>query len=210
MGMVVTVASSKGANALAQPGSASAEPTAAQALRSFRALKDGGPLEVNVLTSSLAAILTLLRWGAIAIGLGWAATQASSGNVRVVGTLAVTIFVATFRTVIPLRTDTSSRSALLWACADVLVLGVGLGLSAGLSSPFVGCIMVAVAVVAFGWGLPFGVMASVLAFAASGLSKIYFTDGSIAFSPLAVLALVTAALFPGIYHISLADAELSL
>jgi signal transduction histidine kinase len=90
---------------------------------------------------------------------------------------------------------------------DVVVLGLGLGISAGLNSPFVGCIMVAVAVVAFGWGLPFGAMASALAFASAGVSTVYFTDDGIGFSPLAVLALVTAALFPGIYHINLTDAE---
>ncbi|MFW2381666.1 MAG: sensor histidine kinase, partial [Acidimicrobiales bacterium] len=134
-------------------------------------------------------------------------TQASGGNVRVVGTLAVAIFVATFRTIIPLRTNTSSRSALFFALGDVVVLGLGLGISAGLNSPFVGCIMVAVAVVAFGWGLPFGALASVLAFVSAGVSTVYFTDDGIGFSPLAVLALVCAALFPGIYHINLTDAE---
>ncbi len=173
----------------------------------MRALKGGGSVEVNVLTASLAAILTLLRWGAIAIGLGWAATQASGGNVRVVATLAVAIFVATFRTVIPLRTDSPSRSALIFAMGDVVVLGLGLGISTGLNSPFVGCIMVAVAVVAFGWGLPFGALASILAFASAGVSTVYFTDDGFGFSPLAVLALVCAALFPGIYHINLTDAE---
>jgi signal transduction histidine kinase len=197
---VVSVATTKAA-------SASEQPTPGEVLKSLRALKGGGSVEINVLTASLAAILTLLRWGAIAIGLGWAATQASSGNVRVVATLAVAIFVATFRTIIPLRTDASSRSALFFALGDVAVLGLGLGISAGLNSPFVGCIMVAVAVVAFGWGLPFGAMASTLAFASAGLSTLYFTDDGIGFSPLAVLALVTAALFPGIYHINLTDAE---
>jgi signal transduction histidine kinase len=127
--------------------------------------------------------------------------------VRVVGTLAVAIFVATFRTIIPLRTDASSRSALLFAIGDVVVLGLGLGISAGLNSPFVGCIMVAVAVVAFGWGLSFGAIASVLAFASAGISTVYFTDAGIGFSPLAVLALFCAALFPGIYHTNLTDAE---
>ncbi len=175
----------------------------------MRALKTGdGTVEVNVLTSSLAAVLTLLRWGAIAIGLGWAATQASEGRVGAVGTLAVAIFVATFRTVIPLRTDASSNSALIFACLDVAVLGAGLGISAGLNSPFVGCLMVAVAVVAFGWGLPAGAAASVIAFASTGVSSVYFTDAGLGFSPLAVLALVCAALFPGIYHINLSDAEL--
>lgn len=176
-------------------------------MKSLRALKGGGSVEINLLTASLAAILTLLRWGAIAIGLGWAATQASGGNVQVVGTLAVAIFVATFRTIIPLRTDASSRSALIFALGDVAVLGLGLGISAGLDSPFVGCIMVAVAVVAFGWGLPFGALAAGLAFASAGVSTVYFTDDGFGFSPLAVLALVTAALFPGIYHINLTEAE---
>ncbi|NNE94699.1 MAG: sensor histidine kinase [Acidimicrobiales bacterium] len=193
--------------ATTKSASATDQPTPGEVLRSLRALKEGGSVEVNVLTASLAAILTLLRWGAIAIGLGWAATQASGGNVRVVATLAVAIFVATFRTVIPLRTDSPSRSALIFAMGDVVVLGLGLGISTGLNSPFVGCIMVSVAVVAFGWGLPFGALASILAFASAGVSTVYFTDDGFGFSPLAVLALVCAALFPGIYHINLTDAE---
>ncbi len=62
---------------------ASDQPSARQVLASLRALKlSSSALEVNVLTASLTAIMTLLRWGAIAIGLGWAATQASGGNVQ--------------------------------------------------------------------------------------------------------------------------------
>lgn len=197
----VTAATTKRAEAPEQP-------TPGQVLRSLRAIKGGSSaLEINVFTQSLTAIITLLRWGAIAIGLGWAATQASSGNVSVVITLAIAIFMATFRTVIPLRTVATSGSHLAFAMVDVAILGAGLGISAGLDSPFVGCVMVAVAVVAFGWGLPFGVLASVIAFLSASLSTAYFTDDSFASSPLAVLALVCAALFPGIYHINLTDAE---
>jgi signal transduction histidine kinase len=156
---------------------------------------------------SLTAVLAACRWGAVMLGLAWAASQAASGDLPVVGTLSVAVFLASWRTFRPIRLGDPRQSQIGVAIIDVAILSAAVGWSDGLASPFVGCILVAVAVVSFGWGLRFGLSAAATALVtASAVASII--DGSFsAPSPLAVLAIGGAALFPGVAQYRLLHME---
>ncbi len=181
-------------------------PTSASDLfLALRALRNGGlddaarALELGpAVAGSLAAILAALRWGAVMVGLAWAAPAAASGDLDGVITLTVAIFLASWRTVRPIRVGDRSPLQRTFGFTDVAVLSIALGASEGLTSPFVGCLLVAVALVAFGWGLSDGMWA-----ATAGLATVVGTmtviEGTLSTpSPLGVIALGGAAIFPGI------------
>jgi signal transduction histidine kinase len=155
----------------------------------------------------LVAIIGVMRWGAIMIGLPFAAQQAASGAVAVVLTLAIAIFLTSWRTVSPLRLGDSSKTARFTALFDVAVLSAALGLQDGFGNPMVGASLLAVAVVAFGWGLPLGTLAAAVALGAT-TSVFYFGgDNFEAPSSLAVFTLFGAAILPGMVLERLLDVE---
>ncbi len=190
-------------------------PTSASDLfLALRALRHGGlddaarALELGpAVAGSLAAILAALRWGAVMVGLAWAAPAAASGDLDGVITLTVAIFLASWRTVRPIRLGDHSPLQRTVGFTDVALLSIALGASQGLTSPFVGCLLVAVALVAFGWGLSDGMWA-----ATAGLATVVGTmtviEGTLTTpSPLGVIALAGAAIFPGIAQQRLLQVE---
>ncbi len=132
------------------------------------------------------------------VGLAWAATGAASGDIAIVVTLTIAIFLASWRTVRPIRLGDRGAVQRTVGMTDVALLAGAVGASEGLSSPFIGCVLVAVAIVAFGWGLQEGMLAATIA-----LGVVMVTSGLVegAFSTpsaLGVIALGGAAIFPGI------------
>ena len=123
------------------------------------------PLGVRTaLTPAIAA----LRWAAIAYGLVFAAPQAVRGDYAPVVTLAVCLFVTTWRTVLPLRLASATWTDRAMALADTAVVGVAVGYGGGLDSPFIFCLLATVVVVGFGWGaVPGGAALAVAAAAAT-------------------------------------------
>lgn len=183
------------------------------------ALQDGGfddsdrALELSpTVAGSLAAVLASMRWGAVMIGLAWAAPRlAGSGEFSVVITLTAAIFLASWRTVRPLKLGAGGAGQQTFALADVAILSAAVGVDTGLASPFVGCVLVAVAIVAFGWGLRLGLWAAVTALVISSVVPILTASvGAGSFtapSPLGVMALGAAAVFPGIAQFRLLHME---
>ena len=190
-------------------------PSGSDVLFALRALSNGGfddstrALELGpAVASSLAAILAALRWGAVMVGIAWSAQQlATSGDLGVVATLTTVIFLASWRTVRPLRLGASSASQQTFAISDVAILAGAVGLNSGLASPFVGSVLVAVAVVAFGWGLRLGLWAAATALVISTVIPILTAVDFIAPSPLGVMALAAAAVFPGVAQVRLLQME---
>jgi len=183
-------------------------------LYALRALRSGGfddagrALELGpVVAGSLSAVLVACRWGAVMIGLAWAASQAASGDLAVVATLTVAVFLASWRTFRPLKLGDASQAQIGFALSDVAILSAAIGWSDGLASPFVGCVLVAVAIVGFGWGLRYGLSAAATALiVASAVGTV--TNGAFdAPSPLAVLAVSAAAVFPGVAQYRLLHME---
>lgn len=133
------------------------------------------------------------------VGLAWAATAAADGDLAIVITLTICIFLASWRTVRPLRIGDRDRFQRLVSFTDVAILAAATGASEGLTSPFVGCVLVAVAIVAFGWGLHDGMWAATVGLgAAVAVSSLVEGTALVVPSPLGVIALGAAAIFPGV------------
>ncbi|MEM8926196.1 MAG: histidine kinase [Actinomycetota bacterium] len=160
-------------------------------------------------TASLTAVLAALRWGAVMIGLAWAATLAANGDGAVVVTLSIAIFLTSWRTITPIRFGELGLLPLLRALGDVCILAFAIGLSGGLSSPFVGTLFVAMAVAGFGWGLSIGLLSGVLAIPITMLAAGLTPGGTFEYpAPLALTALAGVAIVPGVALDRLSDIEL--
>ena len=199
---------------LERSDTSSGSPSAGEVMLALRALRHGGfddasrALELGpIVAASLAALLVAMRWGAVMVGLAFAASRANTGDLRVVITLAVTIFLASWRTVRPIRLGDRSRLQGALSLSDVGILAAATGVSEGLNSPFVGCVLVAVAIVAFGWGLNRGLLAAVVGLVGATAMSLATDSGSLGLDPLAVTALAAAAIFPGIAQFRLLDLE---
>ncbi len=147
--------------------------------------------------SSSVPVLVALRWGAVLTGLAWATPRAAEGDMRVVFTLAVAAFLASWRTVRPIQLGTAGRAQPILSLLDVIAIAAAAGVSDGLASPFVGCVLVAVVVSGFGWGIPLGIAAGFSALAASTITTLLNGATVNPLSPLGITALVIAALVPG-------------
>ena len=168
------------------------------------------------ITNSLIAVLAALRWGAVMIGLAWAANRAAQGNIQVVVTLSVAIFITSWRTIAPIRFGEPGPLPLLKALGDVAGLALAIGVSdLGLGSAFIGSLFVAIAVVGFGWGTGAGLAATLVAVVLSIISGVTFTDAGLPWTdggiplpgPVAVTGLVGVALVPGFIRERLVDIE---
>jgi signal transduction histidine kinase len=190
-------------------------PSAGDVLRALRSLRNGQVDESNLSTTdvqtavatSLSALMVGLRWGAALVGLAWAATEVNDGNVRSAITLSIVVFLASWRTVRPLRLGDSSALQASFALADVAILAGATGVSEGLNSPFVGCVLVAVAIVSFGWGLRLGLIGAGVGLFTASMVSIFSLGGGAVPGALAVASLAGAAVFPGVAQSRLLELE---
>ncbi|MCP3990878.1 MAG: sensor histidine kinase [Actinomycetia bacterium] len=159
------------------------------------------------LNASLAAVLAALRWGAVMIGLAFATSWAGDGDIKVVVTLSVAIFITSWRTIVPIRFGEPGLLPLLKAMGDVTALAIAIGFSQGLSSPFVGSLFVAIAIAGFGWGMSVGIMSGVISVMLSPIPSIMLSEGLNYPGPLAVTALAGVAIVPGLVLDRLVDIE---
>lgn len=166
-------------------------------------LLDLGP----AVAGSLAGVLAALRWGAFMVGLAWTATDASSGNLSVVITLTIAIFLSSWRTLRPLRLGDRKGGQLWFALSDVAILSAAAGFNEGLTSAFIGCVFVSVAVVAFGWGLYEGMWAATISLAITVGAALLATGDLTMPGALGVIALAGSAIFPGLAHERLLQME---
>ena len=171
----------------------------------FRAIRSGGfddagrAVELSrAVAGSMAAVLSACRWGAAMIGLAWAAPTAAAGDLSLVATLAVAVFLASWRTFRPIRLGDSSQLQTAIALNDVAILSAAIGWSQGLTNPFVGCVLVAIAVASFGWGLRVGIGAATTALVVTIAVDTIVQGAVSAPSPLGVLAIIAASIFPGV------------
>ncbi|MEM9652605.1 MAG: histidine kinase [Actinomycetota bacterium] len=159
-------------------------------------------------SASLSAILGALRWGAVMIGLVFAASRAAEGDRRIVITVALAIFLTSLRTMSPLKLGDRSKASMAAALGDVALLSVAIGFRDGFGNPLVGTLFVAVAVAAFGWGLQLGAISALLAIVLTTGTYYYFGgDSFIAPSALAITGLAGSAMIPGVVLERLLESE---
>jgi signal transduction histidine kinase len=134
-----------------------------EAVAALRALPFGGLDDATrsfalppAVRASVSPAIATLRWGAVGFGMAFAAPDAFSGSYAAVATVAICIFVTTWRTVIPIRLASARLQDRVVAFTDVAVLGFAVGVDGGLESPFIFSLMAAMVVVAFGWGYQAG------------------------------------------------------
>ena len=180
----------------------------------FRAIRSGGfddagrAVELSpAVAESMTTVLSACRWGAVMIGLAWAAPTAAAGDLPLVATLAVAVFLASWRTFRPIRLGEASQLQTAIAINDVAILSAAIGWSDGLTNPFVGCVLVAIAVASFGWGLRVGIGAATTALVVTIAVDTIVNGALSAPSPLGVLAVVAAAIFPGVGQYRLLQLE---
>ncbi|MFN3217393.1 MAG: histidine kinase [Acidimicrobiales bacterium] len=158
----------------------------------------------------LAPLVAALRWCAVVLGTALAAPDAVDGSVGLVVTTSICLYLTTWRTLRPLRLGAREQSAQIAAVSDAVLLGVAIGMSGGLVSAFVACLIVAAGVASFGWGLRRGAIAAaagVVATVVVGAATGHDLGLASASGWLVLVLMVTALLAASVARTRLADAE---
>jgi signal transduction histidine kinase len=158
----------------------------------------------------LAPLVAALRWCAVVLGTALAAPDAVDGSVGLVVTTSICLYLTTWRTLRPLRLGARERSAEIAAISDAVLLGVAIGMSGGLVSAFVACLIVAAGVASFGWGLRRGAVAAtagVVSTVVVGAAAGHDLGLASASGWLVLVLMVTALLAASVARTRLADAE---
>lgn len=160
--------------------------------------------------ATLLPLIAALRWSALVLGLALGGPDAADGDLSLVITTAMCLFLTVWRTMRPIRlaaTDALNRAL---SIGDGVILGVAVGIGAGFTSPFVFCIVACAGVAAFGWGMAYGIAA----LSASLLAMIVtaaLTDGEVNLDItggwLTLLAAVLLVVVLGLFRVRLVDAE---
>ncbi|MCB1283600.1 MAG: GAF domain-containing sensor histidine kinase [Microthrixaceae bacterium] len=124
--------------------------------------------------AALPPAITAARWAAIAYGMIFGAQQAFGGSYSVVVSLTVCLFLTSWRSIIPTQLGAPDRGAQIVALIDVAIFGLGVGISAGPTSPFIFCFLVALAVPALGWGYRLGALGWCLGWTVTLMSTMAF------------------------------------
>ena len=137
-----------------------------QAVAALRALPFGGIDDATrnfalppSIRSGVSPAIATLRWGAVGFGIVFAAPAAFQGSYIAVITVAVCVFITTWRTVIPIRLASTRFQDRFVAFGDVAIIGLAVGAGGGLESPFIFSLMAAMVVMSFGWGYLAGTIA---------------------------------------------------
>ncbi|MEI7887027.1 MAG: GAF domain-containing sensor histidine kinase [Actinomycetes bacterium] len=139
-----------------------------EAMAALRALPFGGLDEATrnfalppSIRAGVSPAIATLRWGAVGFGIVFAAPAAFRGSYVAVFTVAICVFITTWRTVIPIRLASTRFQDRFVAFADVVIIGLAVGAGGGLESPFIFSLMAAMVVMSFGWGYLAGAVALV-------------------------------------------------
>ncbi|MEZ5382522.1 MAG: GAF domain-containing sensor histidine kinase [Microthrixaceae bacterium] len=146
------------------------------------------------LRANLGPLTNSLRWGAVGFGLVYAVPQAVSGDLAVVVALSLTMFLTTWRTVIPLRLGNPSVGARVPAITDSMVFGLAVGISGGAGSNFVIALIAAILIASLGWGPTIGIASACVGWATVVVGMVATSD---ALTPMSSDELVPVAFMVG-------------
>ncbi|MFV2039076.1 MAG: GAF domain-containing sensor histidine kinase, partial [Acidimicrobiales bacterium] len=122
--------------------------------------------------SMLSPLIAALRWCAVVLGTVLAAPDYADGDVGLVLTTSIALYLTTWRTMRPLRLGSGDRSQWVMGITDAALLGAAIGVNDGLLSPFAFTLAVAAAVAGFGWGIRHGLAALGGGVFAMGISSV--------------------------------------
>ncbi len=109
--------------------------------------------------SMLSPLIAALRWSAVVLGTALTAPDAADGDVALVLTTSICLYLTTWRTMRPIQLGSENRSQWVMGLTDTALLGAAVGLNDGLLSPFAFSVAAAAAVAGFGWGARHGLAA---------------------------------------------------
>lgn len=189
----------------------------AQAVTALRALPFGGADDATLamrlppaVQATVSPVIAAVRWGAVMFGMVSAVSRANKGNLEVVATLAVVLFLTTWRTLRPIRLAATTPAGRLAPVIDAVVIGVAVGWSGSFTSPFIFCVLAAAVVAAFGWGLAGGAVSAVAGLGAMAAVAVLSGDGvrpAQAQGPVIVASCVLMVVLVGFARARLLDAE---
>jgi len=186
----------------AAPGAHTAprSPTLDEALVALRTLPYGGMDDASVslrlpaaVQATISPVISALRWSTAMFGTVYAAARAEGGEIWIVCTLAVVLFLTTWRTVRPLRLGSRRTLDRVLARTDGVLVGAAVGLSGALGSPFAPSAIAIAAIAAFGWGLRAGFDTLALTLVAMALAHL---AGPMSSDGVSVLGVAVLAAFP--------------
>ena len=128
--------------------------------------------------SMVAPLIAALRWCSVVLGIALTASDAADGDIGLVLTTSICLYLTTWRTMRPIQLGSLDRTQGVLSLTDTALLGAAVGVNEGIGSPFAFCVAVAAAVAAFGWGVRQGVMALAFGFAAMAISSA-ISDGTL-------------------------------
>lgn len=116
-------------------------------------------LAVSASVRSLLASRVAFRWAAVVIGLALTSGEIAAGSYRPVAATAMCIYLTTWRSMRPLPLGSPRLAIQALALSDMVFLGVAIGLTDALSSPFAFSLLTAAGIAALGWGQAIGLTA---------------------------------------------------
>lgn len=129
----------------------------------------GVPASVRTM---LAPLVAALRWCTVVLGTALAAPDAARGDIGLVLTTSICLYLTTWRTMRPIRLGSTERPQWVLSITDCMLLGAAVGVNDGMLSPFAFCVGAAAAVAGFGWGIRHGLGALAAGVAAIGVSAV--------------------------------------
>ncbi len=198
---------------------AGAEPpvSVADAASALQVLRHGGAddstLEFDLPPSVKATVsptIAALRWTAVLFGILFGAARSADGDLAIVVTTTLVLFFTTWRSMLPLKLASGRRLHRIKPVTDGLILGLAIGVSDGLVSPFAFALLAAATVASFGWGAGIGAACFGVGLIGTWITAI-LTGADPQWTSQAalgvVVATIAAILFAGFARARLLDAE---
>ena len=108
--------------------------------------------------ATVSPTIASLRWTAVLFGMLFGAGRSAEGDLAIVVSTTLALFFTTWRSMLPLHLASARRIDRIKPITDGLILGIAIGFSDGLVSPYAFCLLAAATVAAFGWGTRHGVL----------------------------------------------------
>ncbi len=142
-------------------------PTAGELVAVWRVLRHGGVDEsLNALpippalSAFLPTAIASLRWATVLFGMVFAEPRAVDGDAGVVGSLAILLFLSSWRSWRPLRLGSHDPLDRTVAITDAALAGIAIAWSGTFLSPFAPAAIALPVLAAFGWGAIEGLLSS--------------------------------------------------